>query len=114
MEASPWPPTQPPDVQTPAEQAVDPAVWLGQLRTAHPDWGFVYDPFASRWVAMRGRYEVLAARTAFGLADALAAQHRFRTEGDRPCSKISNSAGSKRSSARSLTDTHSSSRSPRW
>lgn len=54
MEPPVWPPARPSPVgETAVERPVDPAMWLGRLRAAHPDWGFVYDPFASRWVALR-------------------------------------------------------------
>lgn len=68
----------------PAVQAVDPNVWLSRLRADHPDWAFVYDPFAPRWVAVRGRHEVLDASTAFELADALATTVQSNPRGFRP------------------------------
>ncbi|MCW2887277.1 MAG: hypothetical protein QOE54_5129 [Streptosporangiaceae bacterium] len=72
MDAPPSrPPARPPAVEEQAEQRVDPTVWLARLRSSHPDWAFVYDPFALRWIAVRGRHEALDARTAFELADAL-------------------------------------------
>lgn len=67
-----------------AAQPVEPGDWLARLRSTHPDWAFVYDPFAPRWVAVRGRHEVLDARTAFELADALACSGRSHARGVRP------------------------------
>lgn len=56
----------------PEEAQFDPTGWLRRLRTDFPEWAILHDPFAPRWVAVRGRHDVLDARTAFQLADALA------------------------------------------
>lgn len=41
----------------------DPADWLARLRRDFPNWGFLHDPRASAWVAVRGRDRIEVART---------------------------------------------------
>jgi hypothetical protein len=41
----------------------DPADWLARLRRNVPNWGFLHDPRASVWVAVRGRDRIEVALT---------------------------------------------------
>lgn len=49
-------------------------VWLHRLRREFPGWVALFDPFASVWVAVRGRQECVTAATAYELRDRLAAR----------------------------------------
>ncbi|MEV5754900.1 hypothetical protein AB0L00_44465 [Actinoallomurus sp. NPDC052308] len=56
----------------------DPALWLARLRREFPHWGILHDPFASAWIAVRGRAHLEVTRTAFELRD------RLRSHAGRP------------------------------
>ena len=51
--------------------ATDPVVWLARLRRDFPDWAFLFDPWASVWLAVQGRYRIEIAATANALHDSL-------------------------------------------
>jgi hypothetical protein len=46
----------------------DAASGLKLLRATFPDWGFLYDPFAFRWIAVRGQRATITADTPEDLA----------------------------------------------
>jgi hypothetical protein len=46
----------------------DPAPGLKRLRATFPDWGFLYDPFAFRWIAVHGQRTIITADTPEDLA----------------------------------------------
>ncbi|MCO5993739.1 hypothetical protein [Actinoallomurus rhizosphaericola] len=51
-------------------------VWLHRLRREFPEWVALFDPFASVWVAVRGRREYVTGATAHELRDRLYARRR--------------------------------------
>lgn len=55
---------------------LDPTAWLARLRTEFPHWAFFYDPWASAWIAVRGRLGIEVAATAIELRDAIGARRR--------------------------------------
>ncbi|MEV0401150.1 hypothetical protein [Actinoallomurus sp. NPDC050550] len=82
--------TDPPAAETRVDQAcfapradphgTDAAPWLARLRGEFPRWGFIHDPFADVWIAVRGRGRTEVAATAFELCERLtaASQERWR------------------------------------
>ncbi|GAB3965111.1 hypothetical protein GCM10029978_027120 [Actinoallomurus acanthiterrae] len=58
----------------------DAGPWLARLRWEFPHWGFIHDPFAHVWIAVRGRGRTEVAGTAFELRERLtaASQERWR------------------------------------
>jgi hypothetical protein len=50
--------------------------WLDRLRREFPGWIALFDPFASVWVAVRGRHGYVAGATAHELRDRLEALRR--------------------------------------
>lgn len=56
----------------------DPVLWLARLRRDFPDWAFLFDPWASTWMAVRGRYRIEIAATANALHDSLKDGHTPR------------------------------------
>jgi hypothetical protein len=46
---------------------------LARLRGEFPHWGFIHDPFARVWIAVRGRGRTEVAATAFELRERLTA-----------------------------------------
>jgi hypothetical protein len=55
--------------------AADPVLWLARLRRDFPDWAFLFDPWASVWMAVRGRYRIEIATTANALHESLKDGH---------------------------------------
>ncbi|MEV5748556.1 hypothetical protein AB0L00_12120 [Actinoallomurus sp. NPDC052308] len=51
-------------------------VWLHRLRREFPGWIALFDPFASVWVAVRGRQGYVTGATAYELRDRLDAVRR--------------------------------------
>lgn len=57
-------------MNTPAHWS-DPHPALRQLRGAFPHWGFLYNPFACQWLAIRAGHPTLSASTPDSLAQHL-------------------------------------------
>jgi hypothetical protein len=57
---------------------IDPVLWLARLRRDFPDWAFLFDPWASVWVAVQGRYRIEIAATADALHESLGNQRAGR------------------------------------
>ncbi|GAA4632289.1 hypothetical protein GCM10023196_065090 [Actinoallomurus vinaceus] len=82
--------TDPPAAETRIDQeclvrradphGTDATPWLARLRREFPRWGFIHDPFARVWIAVRGRDRTEVAATAFELRERLtaASQDRWR------------------------------------
>ncbi|GAA4628380.1 hypothetical protein GCM10023196_044450 [Actinoallomurus vinaceus] len=51
-------------------------VWLDRLRREFPGWVALFDPFASVWVAVRGREAYVTGATAYELRDRLESLRR--------------------------------------
>lgn len=49
-------------------RAVGPPPALQQLRVTFPQWAFLYNPFARRWVAVRARHPTITTHTPEELA----------------------------------------------
>lgn len=45
-----------------------------RLRSEFPSWAFLYDPWASAWIGVRGKDRIKVAATALNLRDAIAAE----------------------------------------
>jgi hypothetical protein len=60
------------DQVLPPPYEADVRIWLARLRAEFPRWGFLFDPWRSTWVAVRGRHQIAVAATAVALRDALA------------------------------------------
>ena len=57
------------------QPGTDPVLWLARLRRDFPDWAFLFDPWASVWMAVRGRYQIEIAVTANALHESLSDGH---------------------------------------
>lgn len=55
----------------PRTPGFDPAVGLARLRAEFPGWGFLFDPWAAAWVAVRGRRHIHVARSVAALRAAV-------------------------------------------
>ncbi|WP_433174750.1 hypothetical protein [Actinoallomurus sp. CA-150999] len=80
--------TDPPAAETRVDQGcfapradsygTEAAPWLARLRGEFPHWGFIHDPFAGVWIAVRGRGRTEVAATAFELRERLTAASEKR------------------------------------
>lgn len=60
-----------PAAQADGHRAPDASVLLAKLRSEFPHWGIVYDPFGSRWWALRGTGITVRGATGLELGERL-------------------------------------------